>query len=276
MTKIRSLMRNTTIIQKLASFGFSASESAVYLTLIERGSLSMSALAANTRVKRTSLYPIVKRLLGRGVVQKVVYGKRFVLEASDPEIYFERLATEAIESNGLIQELTPKHTNEKIYIEHISSKDQLFTWFNRITRLPRGSVVRSIEGAEPLTELGSDLYAREERAWQRECVKRGIVLKGVGTYKSLEQILGSWSEVILKEMVDRNVSPRLIRDEDFAQFGIVLVVFQNNVLVASPKQGTGCLMTHSVIAESFKCLIDFIYEQGEYVNINQHIGRKLA
>jgi len=101
---------------KLKHFGLSNAEAAVYTTLVRSpGTLGASAVAAAMGLTRTNIYPVLKALVEKGMVQNGEgYGSQFA--ALPPEealprliaVEREKLAEREIFAADLIKELRLK------------------------------------------------------------------------------------------------------------------------------------------------------------------------
>ncbi len=69
-------MINTDISSVLKEFGLSPQETMVYTKLLEMGGADATSLAQNVGLKRTTVYPILERLISHGVVSSYDQGKK--------------------------------------------------------------------------------------------------------------------------------------------------------------------------------------------------------
>ena len=69
-------MKSTDISSVLKEFGLSEQETTVYTKLLEMGGGDATSLAKNTTIKRTTIYPILERLISHGVVSSYDQGKK--------------------------------------------------------------------------------------------------------------------------------------------------------------------------------------------------------
>ena len=75
----------------LSSFGLSARQSRVYLTLLKHGKLSVSDISKHTAIPRVSVYPCLDELAHIGVVSSITKNRRQLFEAQSPEILLQML-----------------------------------------------------------------------------------------------------------------------------------------------------------------------------------------
>ena len=69
-------MKNTDISSVLNEFGLSDQEALVYMKMLEMGGGDATSLATHTNIKRTTIYPILERLISHGVVSVYDQGKK--------------------------------------------------------------------------------------------------------------------------------------------------------------------------------------------------------
>ena len=69
-------MKNTDISSVLKEFGLSEQETVVYTKLLEMGGADATSLAQYIDIKRTTVYPILERLISHGVVSSYDQGKK--------------------------------------------------------------------------------------------------------------------------------------------------------------------------------------------------------
>ena len=81
------------LIAGLEAFGLDKKESQIYLAGLRLGSSSVLKLARQTRLPRTTIYPILDRLVDRGVFRSGKEKKKTVYTAVDPGL-LERRFTE--------------------------------------------------------------------------------------------------------------------------------------------------------------------------------------
>jgi len=69
----------------LKQLGFGDKEIAVYLCVLERGKVSVAAIARATKVKRTTVYSVTKELLSKGLITEELGGISRYFTALPPE-----------------------------------------------------------------------------------------------------------------------------------------------------------------------------------------------
>ncbi|MDP3989498.1 MAG: helix-turn-helix domain-containing protein, partial [bacterium] len=100
-------------LSALTGLGFSPTESACYIALIKLGSSSASAVAIETGLQRTAVYPILRGLAERGIVNVYEKQGKKAYQAQRPERvagYYQRKLKTFEEIIPTIRSLAGKHT----------------------------------------------------------------------------------------------------------------------------------------------------------------------
>jgi HTH-type transcriptional regulator, sugar sensing transcriptional regulator len=80
-----------TLHKQLEQLGFNPKEAKTYLALLELGEGTLADLARKSRIKRTTLYDIVRSLKDKGLISAVRSGGRLLYSAEDPRTLDDRL-----------------------------------------------------------------------------------------------------------------------------------------------------------------------------------------
>jgi sugar-specific transcriptional regulator TrmB len=95
----------------LKNIGLSDKEVDVYLTLLKVDNSSVIDLSKNTKILRTSVYPILDALKEKGLVSEVLVGKKVFFQAEPPErieFYIESQKIRLEEQGALAKEFIPR------------------------------------------------------------------------------------------------------------------------------------------------------------------------
>jgi len=79
---------------ELQSFGLTATEAKVYLSLLRLGSTTTGPLIRKTELHRATVYDVLKRLMEKGLANYIIKGKTKHFEASSPERFLDMIADE--------------------------------------------------------------------------------------------------------------------------------------------------------------------------------------
>ncbi len=115
----------------LEKLGLNKKEIAVFLTVIEQGKITHTAVARITRINRTTVYSVAKELIAKGLIKEDIGGSTSYLTALPPEdleyiISREEKALELKKRNlrELITELKPLANNAKYNAPKIHFVDE--------------------------------------------------------------------------------------------------------------------------------------------------------
>lgn len=259
----------------LRKLGLSNKEIRVYCNLINSKSLNISELSKATRIKRTGLYYILPSLLKKGLAQKEIIGKRFYYSAGEFDSYAEDILSAGTRLKKFASENKKDNREPKIKIEVATKKEQIAKMINKTLQLKRGEIIRSIESPESIKLVANNFFGTN-KYWQRSCTEKGIVLKGVGLESSLKNLLEIWQKEVLNNMTDRSVSPSFLEDSELPNFNISIVTYQDTTLIFLLQNNVAISIKNQNVSDSFKDLIDLIYSQGKYVNLNEEIRNKIS
>lgn len=263
---------NNEIKNDLEKLGLSDKEIRVYSSLINSKSLNISELSKATRIKRTGLYYILPGLLKRGFAQKEIIGKRFYYSAGKIDSYAEDMLSAGTRLKKFASE--SKKNKEEFKVEVATKKEEISKMINKTLCLKSGEIIRSIESPESVEITGNNFFGTN-KYWQRMCTEKGIILKGVCMESSLKNLLEIWQKGVLKNMTDRSVSPSLLEDSKLPNFNISIVAYQDTTLIFLLQNNVAISIKNQNISDSFKDMIDLVYSQGKYVNLNEEVRNKI-
>ncbi|OGY70765.1 MAG: hypothetical protein A3E05_01215 [Candidatus Jacksonbacteria bacterium RIFCSPHIGHO2_12_FULL_44_12] len=89
----------------LSSLGINEKAAKIYLAALSLGSASVAQIAQKTGIKRPTVYLYIDELLKRGLLEKVVVGKRQYYHATDPSTLIARLRKNMAELETALPEL---------------------------------------------------------------------------------------------------------------------------------------------------------------------------
>ncbi|MBP9749793.1 MAG: hypothetical protein KBD21_03615 [Candidatus Pacebacteria bacterium] len=165
------------LTKQLQQLGFDDREAKTYLALLELGEGTMAELAKKSKIKRTTLYDIIRALQDRGLVSTAKRGERTIYIAEDPRTLDERLH----EQSAVLKEALP----------------ELLSLANAIGKKPK---IRYYEGVEGIKEVYRDTleYPNQELL--------GWATVGAGTHFDIEYL----NEVYLPKRVEKKIWVRAI------------------------------------------------------------------
>lgn len=126
----------------LKHIGFSDQESIIYLTLLERGFLSISNISKFTRINRVAIYNLIPSLLQKGVISEIKKGSRNLYKAENPEKLSYIRDRQTMDFNKKIIKLKGIYKNQKNrpLIKFLDGESAIDNVFNDVVEsLPKGS-----------------------------------------------------------------------------------------------------------------------------------------
>jgi len=253
------------------NLGFSKKETEIFLCLSKHGSLSISLLSEKTGIGRTGLYYLLPGLIKRGVVRKQISGKRLSYSIAGQDAFIQNLE----ESIAALRDFAEERKRQKEHFELsiFTKKKDLAQVMRKMLALEKGEVIYSLEGDETIRWMGG--VEESNSNWQKECERKGIVLKAVGSESAVNSVLKNWSPKILKNMTRRSISPKIIANQILKNYQIMLVAYRDEVIIFIPSASTVAWIRNGELSDSVKAIIDFMYDSGTYVKLNELIKNRV-
>ena len=93
------------IEDKLDSLGLSKNETTIYLSLLRKKNARAGELIIITKLHRNLVYQALEKLIGRGLVAKIIQNGVFVFEAMHPSHLLEAIDRQRVIAEDIIQRL---------------------------------------------------------------------------------------------------------------------------------------------------------------------------
>lgn len=250
---------DTTSTLKLV--GFTPKQAAVYQLLLQRGEGSMTEVARETRLKRSTTYLVVEELQVMGFVSETLRGKRKVYSAAHPR----RLAD--------MVKFKERHIDETL--------PELVALYNTTKEKPKIQVFEGYEGVRLLyKELNQSLSNREEALWfSRVGAVREVMPEALIDFKKMLRQLRHprirelnyddeegrrWAEET-KRLRGKHHFVRIL-PTDF-EFGFSdHIIFQNKLVMFSLKQRIFVVVIESEeLVKTYRALFECAWKQGKEV-----------
>lgn len=168
-------MKTDKISNSLEEFGLSSEESETYISLLKTGGSSATALAADIGLKRTTVYPILERLISRGLVTTYEQGraKTFIPAGPNKLIAMQENSLKALEKIvPLLEGLRGKRA-EEFGVRLIRTKKEFQSFYNDILEKYRDREYYIIGSASGFLNVDRDFLIeyRKRRAARNIRVK---------------------------------------------------------------------------------------------------------
>ncbi len=228
-----------------------ANEAKTYLAILELGDALMSQIVKKTKIKRTTLYDVVKSLQDKGLISMTRKNKRGLYVAENP--------------NKILEQLENRKNNFE------SMLPELLSISNSIGTKPK---IRYFEGLEGIKEVYRDIlrFPHETiRAWAPE-----VLVEGLGSdffedfyfpqlikQNTLVEMFAPDLPFFIKHKKENTMPTRKIKLVDSAKFpfSIEITLYgYNNVGVISYRDQMGLIIESKAISETLKSIFKMQWE----------------
>ncbi|MDB5204522.1 MAG: transcriptional regulator TrmB [Candidatus Taylorbacteria bacterium] len=235
---------------ELKHLGFSDTESAVYLALLELGSATNSKIAQKSGLNRITAFEVLKRLSQKGIVSGFKMKGVMYFGALNPQI----LIKQQRESLGLLEKgLTELIQNKADYkrpkITTYSTKEGLKQIYEE-TLLSNTEILTFINSKDLRDYFGNDYIEN----YVKQRVKKGIKIRGF------------WPDDEVGRR-DKNEEGDALREVRFLPKGQSVqnevMIFDDKVVMLSTKDEMGIVIKNQSIAESLRTVWEMLWEKSQ-------------
>lgn len=248
---------------ELVELGLSPTEAQVYLALVESASLTASAIAAATRLSRTSVYQIVCSLADKGLVESGAgHGSKFAVVPPDqalPALIIrerESLGHREALANRVGERLAAKTSEAELPSQELI----------QVIRNPRGVAERfarlQLEAERQIDVMikAPILNLQRSNPAQEKALRRGLHCRGLYERAALaDPAIQPYLEAWIAAGEDARVY-----DGDLPH---KLAIFDSEVvllpLIRSHHQTQTLVVRHEQLAKSLSILFNFLWEQAK-------------
>lgn len=225
------------VLDQLRQFGLTASESTVYLFLLQNGISSPPTVSQETSIARTNCYNILDTLQEKGLIEERMEGKRKAYLARSPESILQMIEVQRQAAVRLLPDLKALYTTQKNKptISYYAGWEEI-----------RGVLYQSFE-AEQVMALGSmEVIVQKEPAlykfYRDELVKRGIKYQEITTGISGET------------NIDKDLYQSFQLGSDSALPTAILLWGENAVFITLEDPAFATLIRNKAITDTFYLL----------------------
>lgn len=240
------------ITSALKTIGFTKSETAVYLFLLQYGAATPPQIAKGTAIARTNCYNILQSLKEKGVVAEQQAGKRRRYLAHDPQAFLANLDRRRETLEQLLPDLRAlygKQKNKPVirFYEGFDEVKELYA-----LTFETKDKLRALGSIESLGEVDQDFFVH----YHKELKRRGIVLSDILTYASREKGAKE-TKAILGALYDFKFLPA-----KYADVPTDMLIWDDNIAVITLEEPIfGTVITSPLIARTFKVIFDVLSER---------------
>ncbi len=240
------------MIEIIKKLGLTEKEAAVYLAGLELGPASVKALSIKSKVKRTTIYPILEDLKQRGLFTETLKKKKHIFAAAHPN------------------KLKVMLNDQQLLLER--NFDDLLSRVNTVTGRPTVQYYDSVEGVHKMYEdslqgaqndtvgiAGEDAVELLDEKWLLKYINKRK-RKGIGAKTILTK--GKDSAKWKKSDQDQNRETRFLVDE--GEVPINIEVVGDRVLISSLKgEVLGMVIESKRVAKAMETILNNVWENSE-------------
>lgn len=239
----------------LAKIGLSEDEIAVYLACLQLGDASVQDVADASNVKRTTVYPVAKSLLERGLIGQYETRRGLQLSAHRPELLLSQLEERTKEVSAIIPQLKAFQKKESFrpQIKYFEGKEGYYTICDDSLQKHQSEILWIGDPAE-IYKLIGEKYDNEIYIPKR--LKRKISIRAL-----LRR--NSWAEKLCD--MDNYSLMREIRllPENY-ELPSTQFIYENKVaFINSSKELISVLIESKDVAETERSKFELLWQQSE-------------
>lgn len=179
-------MTKTTLEKQLHDIGLNASETKVYLYLLENAVASPPQISRGTSIARSNAHYALRSLEEKNLIKRQQKGKRFVYIPTDPSTTLQLLERKKKAMKETLPELKAlyKSKQHKPSIKFYEGSEQLVEIFESVLETKHKEVL-GFASTERLFKLIPDYF---QKRFQKELKKREIFLRDILSHASGERV----------------------------------------------------------------------------------------
>lgn len=268
--------------EELELLGINEVENRVLKALHERD-FGVTGLSNKTKVKRTSLYPILERLKERGLVTYFKSGRRRRWVTISPPLLQEKLFSLAKEHRGISNDqekevgiIASQESAYKIY----HGKKKLIQIYEDIAHLPRASRLYGIQPNASLASSVKNLPPDKLIEINNSIKKRQIIVESIlqedflKSYRDIIEKKKDLNNDVLTSYGDRLAITTYI-SKDFLNFDAEIVIYDKFVAILNWQELIGIVIKNKEITGIMLELFKIIKTTGTRVE-QKHLLKNLS
>lgn len=237
--------------ENLSVFGLSAKESRVYLALLELGPSTMTEIAREANINRTTGYPVLESLAGKGLVHFINEAKIQKFSAEAPEravALLEQKVKDEQENLKRAQALLPEllsvyRVAKKPKVKYYEGIDHMREAFED-TLTATGEILAYAVGTDMFDAMGEDYF----KNYFKRRTERGINVRVIAPDDSDSRAVVKNDKSELRESI-------LLPNDKF-YFSIETNIYNNKVLVVSWREKFAVIIESEEIASAQKKIFE--------------------
>jgi sugar-specific transcriptional regulator TrmB len=237
------------IIDVLRDLGLSHYEADAYLGLLKSGNLTASSIAKEIKIKRTTVYAILKSLASRGLIHVYLKKNKSIYSAVKPSSVYQLYKNKLQSFNEMIPflEFNAKEEIDQVGLRFIETKEELERFYESILEEYNNSKYRIISSASYWEGIDPEFFVSFRRRRAKNNIKTKLLLSADS-----------------KEI--NPIEPSLLREWRYLpskySFKSTIDIYNDKILVIGPKiDGLAVVISIPAMVDIFKSIFDFIWDQ---------------
>jgi len=258
-------------VENLATLGLRKREIKVLTTLHVFGRLNVTKLAERSKLPRTTVDAILRRLQEKGYVRRVAIGGHAEWKGNDilktqsrANVAFDAIQKEINPSffGPILESIDAKDVGIQVF----RGKKQVQGAYTLLGDLSGGKPVKVIQGGQFGTHYLKTVFERKvEMDFSSRLRDMGIVIEGVTSESTVRELSSFLDTDYLKHVFDR---PMILYDvpPEMINFPGEVVIFEKEVMLSLPKDVVVVRIVNQAIASIFKAFYETLVHTGKKIN----------
>jgi len=258
---------------ELKILGLSAKEIAIIKRLKQTNSLKVTNLARLTRIPRTSVEFLLKKLNKRGLVEKVKIRNHYEWQKVDDAILATKFR-QLINNLDFYSEVIGKIEDKSIIIEVFRSKAKIIEAATKILKFNPAYRVYYIQCAASAKYQMEKFPKQFVLEFHRKLKKSGIIMEVI-TAESILPYFNSLSKKELQSHLGRPLITYLVPDQ-FVDFGADIIIHKNLIIILNYDDESVIYIKNKLFASIFANLFELIQSYSKKYDLNEYMRNLMA
>lgn len=239
----------------LKNIGLDEREVQIYLSLLELGEAIPSVIAKRAKIKRTTTYLALERMLEKGIVSKIKKGKYYHFQAVNPHSLLEDQYKRFNDLELILPELLKLNQSYAVrpQVSFFEGKKGLIHIMEDTLKTST-EILNWSDVTLATTSILKDYYP----SYISTKLKRGIWVKGICSYDPIALEFQRKGKEELRELA-------LIPKEDFP-FKNEINIYDDKVAIISHDDQIGIIIQNKAIADTQRSIFKFAFKYAKKVD----------
>ncbi len=241
--------------EKLKNVGLNENEAKIYLAVLELGETSVSRIAAQSGIKRTTVYLSLENLMHQGLVSATRKGRKALYYAEDPRDLERIMEVRKKEISDIIPRLLAftNITDKKPEIRYFQGEEGIKEALMRTLSCPGREILTMFSDSSYRSDFEEAFFVK---IYRPERIRRKIYSRVLMTDN---EPMRRFSNNNTEEFRDsRFLSP------DTFRIGIEMVLYgESGIVITSYRERFAVIIESPAIHSSFKSIFETLWAQAE-------------